>query len=353
MDMELTKKDTQIAKGIAVLGMVMLHLFCRLGELPYTPWIWVREVPLIYYLGLFGDLCVPVFCFCSGYAHYLIADVQGKKYRKRLPGKTLRFLSNYWIVVVLFSILGLLFDRSGQIPGSLRDFLGNMLLVGMNYNGAWWFVTTYLILLVLSPAFVAMTRRLSGIFMLVGSMFFYFVAYVLRFKAPVSMPNSVLQWCWNQMVLLGTSQLPYFAGMILRKYGGIGKIRKLFTCRNFLRRTIVFVLPLVAFLGHCIVQSVFVAPFTAAAVLACLFLAKLPECVEKVFLLLGKHSTNIWLVHMFFYHRLFPGFVFTAEYPVLILLLMLAICFVVSAVIDWFYRPVLALLERRLHTNGG
>jgi hypothetical protein len=50
---------------------------------------------------------------------------------------------------------------------------------------------------------------------------------------------------------------------------------------------------------------------------------------------------------MFFYHRLFPGFVFTAEYPVLILLLMLAICFVVSAVIDWFYRPVLALLERR------
>ena len=66
MDMELTKKDTQIAKGIAVLGMVMLHLFCRLGELPYTPWIWVGEVPLIYYLGLFGDLCVPVFCFCSG-----------------------------------------------------------------------------------------------------------------------------------------------------------------------------------------------------------------------------------------------------------------------------------------------
>ena len=50
MNMGLTKKDTQMAKGVAVLGMVMLHLFCRLGNLPYTPWIWVREVPLIYYL---------------------------------------------------------------------------------------------------------------------------------------------------------------------------------------------------------------------------------------------------------------------------------------------------------------
>ena len=134
--MELTKKDTQMAKGIAVLGMVMLHLFCRLGNLPYTPWIWVGEVPLIYYLGLFGDICVPIFCFCSGYAHYLMADAQGSRYRKRLPGKALRFLSNYWIVVVLFSLLGLVFDRSGQIPGSWKDFAGNMLVVNMNYNGA-------------------------------------------------------------------------------------------------------------------------------------------------------------------------------------------------------------------------
>ena len=66
--MELTKSDTQMAKGMAVLGMVMLHLFCRLGELPYTPLVWIGQTPLVYYFGLFGDLCVPVFCFCSGYA---------------------------------------------------------------------------------------------------------------------------------------------------------------------------------------------------------------------------------------------------------------------------------------------
>lgn len=33
--MELTRKDSQMAKGIAILGMLMLHLFCRTGALPY------------------------------------------------------------------------------------------------------------------------------------------------------------------------------------------------------------------------------------------------------------------------------------------------------------------------------
>lgn len=113
--MELTKHDTQMAKGMASLGMVMLHLFCRLGELPYTPLIWCKNSPLIYYLGLFGDLCVPVYCFCSGYAHYLMADSQKKDYVKRLPNKALRFLTNYWIVVILFSLVGLLLDQTGKI----------------------------------------------------------------------------------------------------------------------------------------------------------------------------------------------------------------------------------------------
>ena len=53
--MEFTKYDSQMAKGIAIIGMVMLHLFCRLGELPYSPLLWLGDVPLVYYLGLLGD----------------------------------------------------------------------------------------------------------------------------------------------------------------------------------------------------------------------------------------------------------------------------------------------------------
>lgn len=63
--MELTKEDNQMVKGVAILGMLMLHLFCRTGELRYEPYIHYR-MPLVYFFGLFGDLCVPTYCFAAG-----------------------------------------------------------------------------------------------------------------------------------------------------------------------------------------------------------------------------------------------------------------------------------------------
>ena len=52
----------------------MLHLFCILDNLPYNVHIFIVGTPLIYYLGLFGDICIPVFCFCSRYAQYVLFD---------------------------------------------------------------------------------------------------------------------------------------------------------------------------------------------------------------------------------------------------------------------------------------
>ena len=69
--MDITKRDSKMLKGIAILAMLMLHLFCRRDNLPYTPLLWIGDTPLIYYFGLFGDICVAIYCFVSGYAHYL------------------------------------------------------------------------------------------------------------------------------------------------------------------------------------------------------------------------------------------------------------------------------------------
>lgn len=356
--MELTKQDTQKAKGVAVLGMVMLHLFCRLGELPYAPLLWCSDVPLIYYLGLFGDFCVPIFCFCSGYAHFLMVEVQGKRYCKRIPGKALRFLCNYWIVVLFFSLLGLVFDKTGSIPGSFSDFLGNMLVVGMNYNGAWWFVVTYLILLALSPVLAAITRRVNGILLLAASGGLYFGFYMLRFNYPIQFDNAVINWVWQQIVLLGTSQFGYLLGMVVRRACWVTKLRECLQYKNDtanvsaggvrLLRIAVRVLPAAAFLGHCVVQSLIVAPLTAASVLICLFTIELPSWANRFLLLMGKHSTNIWLVHMFFYQSLFTGFAFRGRYPVFVLALMLGACFLASLAINAVYHPVLTRLDRKL-----
>ena len=62
-------------------------------------------------------------------------------------------------------------------------------------------------------------------------------------------------------------------------------------------------------------------------------LIKKPEIVKKIFLFLGKHSTNIWLTHMFFYLVLFKGLVIRAQYPILMLGFMLILCIATSYII--------------------
>ena len=69
--MELSKKQTEITKGVAILFMLLLHLFCtKQYSGLFTPIIKIGNVPLIYYLALFGDMCVAMYCFCSGAGTY-------------------------------------------------------------------------------------------------------------------------------------------------------------------------------------------------------------------------------------------------------------------------------------------
>ena len=203
--MPLTKDDTLHAKGIAIIAMLMLHLFCRLGDLPYTPLVWIGQTPLIYYLGLFGDICVPIYCFCAGYTHYLLQSKDQKKYIKQIPNKILRFLINYWIIVVLFALVGLLFDSTGKIPGSLGTFVGNILVVGMSYNGAWWFVATYLFLLILSPLESFLTKKVPAFLLLFCSGAFYLATYMFRYNFILEIHNPALNWIWQQIILFGMS----------------------------------------------------------------------------------------------------------------------------------------------------
>lgn len=167
----------------------------------------------------------------------------------------------------------------------------------------------------------------------------YTIAYLFRFKLTLDISDPVLAWLWLQLILLGTSQLAYLIGMVFRKERWISVLRKAVLCeygstnRNSVVQMLVLSGPLVAFVAHCVVQSLVVAPVTAVLVLVFLFCVKLPDAVDHFLLLMGKHSTNIWLVHMFFYLTLFDGFVFVAKYPLFIFVLMMALCLFVSWVI--------------------
>ena len=68
-------------------------------------------------------------------------------------------------------------------------------------------------------------------------------------------------------------------------------------------------------IGHTLViPSLFVAPFTGGIIIGVFSIWEKPEWIKNVFLFLGKQSTNIWLIHMFFYQYIFVNLVFVGQW---------------------------------------
>ena len=334
-----------MAQGVGILGMLCLHLFCRTGDLPYTPTLWVGNLPLIYYIGLFGDLCVPVFCFSSGYAQSILYENNPKGYLKTSCVRVLQFIKHFWIIICLFSVLGLMIGHDA-IPGSISAFIGNIFLVKLSYNGAWWFVVTYLFLIAMTVLFRKLQNKFSPILVLLGSGMFYFISYVFRFVLVLEIPNKLLAWIWNQIILFGTSQFSYIVGMVFHKNSIVSRLKnwqqKHPHCCNFA----IIILPVAMFLLHCAEPSLIIAPITGLVTLMCFHLWKKPMFIKQIFVFLGNHSANLWLVHMFFYMTMFPHLIFTFPYPLASLLILLLVCILTSYIINGI-EAVIGILTSR------
>lgn len=89
-----------------------------------------------------------------------------------------------------------------------------------------------------------------------------------------------------------------------------------------------------------VVPNLFVAPVTGFVVMTLFHFWNKPQVVKKAFLLVGRHSTNIWLTHMFFYSVMFKNLVYIAKYPLLVFAFMLAITIPLSMLLQLAERPI-------------
>lgn len=344
--MELTKQDTKMTKGLAIIFMVLLHLFCRKTDLPYEC-VKIGGAPLVYYIGLIGDCCVAIYCFCSGYALEIINQKfnDTKKYYIGRFKSILKLMINYWVVLLLFSLIGLIV-KDETIPGSLKSFAFNVFLID-NYNGAWWFLLTYVLLVLLSKPVFTFVEKVNPFVVCALSIVVYLPAYIQRFKTVIQFDNSVLNWFITQLALLGTSIMPFIWGMMFYKYSVFTKIKTVLYKKFDKRKIFVIELLLIVLIivGHGIVQSVIVAPFTGLLIIIAFNVVYKSEFVKKAFVFFGDHSTNIWFTHMFFYSVLFKDFVFVAKYPLFIFLFMILLTLGSSYIINFIYKPISKLVK--------
>ena len=237
IEKELTKQDSTQTKGLAALFMVLLHLFCVKTDLPFTAILLPSGVPLVYYLGLFGDQCVAIYCFCSGYAHFLIRQkhTSVSSYYRTMGRQLLTFLVQFWTVLLLCTIVGILSDNP-SVPGNLTTFLGNFFLYRNSYCGPWWFVLTYGFLVLSSGLVCFLCTKLHPVLMIVLSGALYFLTYLQRYHPIISVSDPVLSFCLHQFVLYGNSVFPYIIGVLFRKYAVISKSVPFWNRKRFPKR---------------------------------------------------------------------------------------------------------------------
>ena len=342
---ELTYVDTRMLQGLSVLAMVILHLFDRLDYSGlYTPVLFLAGKPLIFYIAQLSDFCVMGFAFCSGYALYKqFQESDISTYVKRRGKGLLVLLINYWVVLFAFTIISVLAGNGENMPGSIGEFAGNFFAVNTTYNGAWWYIFIYMVLVVISPLIFKYCDRFQMWISGAGLLLVYASAYYVRFYMPTT------NWGLIKYGTFGMTLFEFCIGIYFLKYNWMEKINKLIGKLKKWQRIFIGIVLLVGILiGHTlIVPSLFVAPFTGILIIVLFLTWNKSKCAEAFFMLIGKHSTNIWLIHMFFYLYIFKNLVYVGRYPVIILGLMLGICIACSYLLNMVLEPMTRRVKNR------
>lgn len=337
--MELSRDDSKMIQGLSVLAMVWLHLFNKSYVGLFTPILFWNEVPISFYISQLCDFCVFGFAFCSGYGHMKQMD-SPNFYKHRLKN-LLPLLCNYWLVIVVFSVLSIILGQHSQMPGSVGKLIMNVITLDNSYNGAWWYMFSYIMLVLLSPVLMKGVRRFHPILVLGIGFVIYCISFYIRFYYPVS------NWFLAKIGPLGMTLFEYLIGAECSNYQLFSKI---YAKRTHISNKVCGVIEGIVLIGilygHTkIIPNVFIAPITGFVIISIFHFMRKPNVIKKFFLFIGSHSTNIWLTHMFFYSVLFGNLVYIAKYPLCIFTFMVGIVISVSIILKTILKSIQCVIR--------
>ena len=174
----------------------------------------------------------------------------------------------------------------------------------------------------------------------------YVLGYYARIYHPVLTYIQLVQLLWHQTYMLANAVFPFLLGAIAFRQKWYSTVMHPVIKWSF-RNTILLTMIGLLVIAHGFVPSLFVAVFTGIAFVFVFNGLQLSIAVQRALAYLGKHSTNIWLVHLFLISSFAKTWSYAPQQPVLIYFRVLGSCLLISHVINLLYLP----LQRYLLTN--
>lgn len=324
----MSKDDTTMLKGIAILMMLWLHLFSNQAfAADCTPLLWFNGTPVA---TIFARACGPVdfFLVCSGYG--LAYVYHRNKLNLASQARRLRRLYlNYWLILAIFVAIGC-FVNPERFPGSLSTFIKNFTGWDTNaYDHPAWFLFPYALLSLSSPVIFKVIDRLGKVKATVVALVLSYASMfvISRYIAPA---NNQHEW-YAMIFTYFDLMFPFvFGAAINYQFEGNKKIT---ISKLHKHQPLVIVLLISWFAVHMITGSAAVGPFFFVAFMIIYLNLNIRGIFRKVLLELGRKSMPMWLIHAFFYSYLCHDFVFSFRYPLLIFLALVAMSYLAAIVI--------------------
>ncbi len=365
-----TREDTKAVKGLAVIFMLLHHLATYSFRFPLDFPGFASPIPGFVEHGHLTDLalnaliCVPMFFFLGGYGLYKRWEAG----QFRLLDTILDLYKRYWRVFFIFVPVAFLFFARGTdvmnefcaryiitTPKQFwTDILTNLAGYAATFNSEWWFFGSYLCVLPLGCLFCMGTKRHRSF---LADLFLVFLIHILTqgvFPGLAALPalsglNSDLFFC--RFLEINKFAPVFFCGIVFAKYDGIARIKDCLG-QSLLRLPIAMVGALAVFYCRAYVMAdvngadvVLVPLFTA-------FVSALFDglgALKQGFSFLGRHSTNMWLVHSFYcyYFLEVTKLVYCTRSVLADLLILTGLSLGTSVALDFFYDRLGRLVRRR------
>lgn len=320
----MSKEQTTMLKGIAILMMLFLHLFSNLSFADgVTPLFWVGNLP---FATVFARACNPVdfFLVCSGYG-LAYAHLRSMLAFERQLRRVAKLYLNYWLILLLFVGVGS-FVLPAYYPGDLRMIVDNVTGVNVDgYNHPAWFLLPYCMLILSSPIVFRVVDKIGLKWSLMGSLVLSYASMyaISRYIAPSGLHHE-----WYSLVLTYFDlAFAFMVGAAIcyihdRKGVTISLLKE--------RQWLVRLLFVAWFAVHCLSGSAAVGPFFLCLFMLLFVNVEIKGTSRKVLIELGGKSMTMWLIHAFIYERFCHDFIYGFKYPLLIFLALVVSSYLLS-----------------------
>lgn len=215
--MIISRKQTKMLQGIAILCMLGLHLFNRSDISNYfdvSLYInyFGNKTPLLTLISYCFDICVPIYLFCSGYGLFKNYERDGDKYKLKNINRVLNLVYKFWIIMIITCIVGYCMGMKEIYPRSFINFMLNALLLKSSYVGSFWFIQTYVLLVLFSKYIFHTLERYEYLKIIIMSFFLYILAFIIERKILGVLMTEPLYLFVNAIMLLLRSQFSFVIG---------------------------------------------------------------------------------------------------------------------------------------------